>query len=361
MKELDCASRKISPLFTQRNGTSNNVHAPFNNKYSLGSPDKEHQVGLRASFRLQTLPDMAQRWTRPFPVLQLSRQLMNLVQVLVQPASSLIGKCFKNYIFMQFAIVALYSCIKLSFTATQRMDMLKVVLEAMVSIYGFGIAIVYKRSNIFRLVGTLRNGLSVYSSYLVTPAEKKKLGLNDIDQTTLIAESVIAFTIVKGIYDFIVVPFTTLRQEFNTSSTKSIIAHVTGLPNDASFSIYLVCFVLFFTPNIALVGIFNSVWQITLVNAIALLEGELKILAESLENVKQRSKEMFDGLKVDMMNSRWSKSIRPTGRTRRRCRPRANMLSEDEDLKLKEQCLFECLHESALHQQSIYRFIFICY
>lgn len=301
---------------------------------------------------------MAHRWTRPFPALKISRLLMDFVQVLVQPSSSLIGKYFQNYILIQFGVVAVFSCVKFSVTLTQRLDVPKVVIESMAAIYGFAIAIEYRRSNreIFRLVGTLRNGLSNYSSCL---DEKKMKSLNNIEKTTIIAETVIAFTIVKGIYDLTIVPLTTIRQEFDNSSTKSIISHVTGLPNDASFFVYILGFILLFTPNLALVGMFNSFWQTVLVNSIACLEGELRILSKSLGNVKQRAKEMFDGLKVDMINSRWSESVRPTGRTRRRRRSTAITWSEEDELKLKERCLFECLQESARHHQSIYRYIYV--
>lgn len=302
---------------------------------------------------------MVQRWTRSFPALKISRLLMNFVQSLVQLTSSLIGKCFQNYILVQFGLVAVFACVKFSVTAMQRTNMLKVVIESMAPIYGFGIAIEFRRLNreIFHSVETLRNGLSNYSSCLDKPGEKKKLSLNNIDKTTIIAEIVIVFSVVKGIYDFAIVPLTTIRQEFDNSSTKSIIANVTGLlPNDSSFLIYLLGFILFFTPNLVLVGIFQTVWQIVLVNSIACLEGEFKILSNSLENVNQRAKDMFDGLKVDMMNSRWSESTRPTGRTRRRRRPSANLWSDEEELKLEEQCLFECLRESVHHHQSIYRY-----
>lgn len=303
---------------------------------------------------------MVQRWTRSFPALKISRLLMNFVQALVQLASSLIGKCFQNYILVQFGLVAVFACVKFSVTAMERTSMLKVVIESMAPIYGFGIAIEFRRLNreIFHLVDTLRIGLSNYSSSLDKPGEKKKLSLNNIHKTTIIAEIVIVFSVVKGIYDFAIVPLTTIRQEFdNTSTTKSIIAHVTGLlPNDSSFLIYLLGYILFFTPNLVLVGIFHTVWQIVLVNSIACLEGEFKILSNSLENINQRAKDMFDGLKVDMMNSRWSESIRPTGRTRRRRRPSANLWSEEDELKLEEQCLFECLRESVRHHQSIYRY-----
>lgn len=302
---------------------------------------------------------MVQRWTRSFPALKISRLLMNFVQALVQLTSSLIGKCFQNYILVQFGLVAVFACVKFFVTAMQRTNMLKVVIESMAPIYGFGIAIEFRRLNraIFHSVETLRNGLSNYSSCLDKPEEKKKLSLNNIHTTTIIAEIVIVFSVVKGIYDFAIVPLITIRQEFENTSTKCIIAHVTGLqPNDASFLIYLLGYILFFTPNLLLVGIFHTVWQIVLVNSIACLEVEFKILSNSLENVNQRAKDMFDGLKVDMMNSRWSESIRPTGRTRRRRRPSANMWSEDDELKLKEQCLFECLRESVRHHQSIYRY-----
>lgn len=302
---------------------------------------------------------MVQKWTRSFPALKISRLLMNFVQALVQLASSLIGKCFQNYILVQFGLVAVFACVKFSVTAMQRTNMLKVVIESMAPIYGFGIAIEFRRLNreIFQSVETLRNGLSNYSSCLDKPDEKKKLSLNNIHKTTIIAEIVIVFSVVKGIYDFAIVPLTTIRQEFDNTSTKSIIAHVTGqLPNDFSFLIYLLGYILFFTPNLVLVGIFHTVWQIVLVNSIACLEGEFKILSNSLENVNQRAKDMFDGLKVDMMNSRWSQSIRQSGRTRRRRRPSAIMWSEEDELKLKEQCLFECLRESVHHHQSIYRY-----
>lgn len=291
---------------------------------------------------------------RPFPALKISRLLMDFVQFLVQPSSSLIGKYFQNYILIQFGVVAVFSCVKFAVTLTQRLDVPKVVIESMAAIYGFAIAIEYRRSNreIFRLVGTLRNGLSNYSSCL---EENKKKSLNNIEKTTIIAETVIAFTIVKGVYDITILPLTTIRQEFDNSSSKSIITLVTGLPDDASFFIYVLGYILFFTPNLALVGIFNSFWQTVLVNSIACLEGELRILSESLGNVKQRAKEMFDGLKDDMINSRWSESVRPTGRTRRGRRSTAITWSEEDELKLKEKCLFECLQESARHHQSIYR------
>lgn len=302
---------------------------------------------------------MVQRWTRSFPALKISRLLMNFVQALVQLTSSLIGKCFQTYILVQFGLVAVFACVKFSVTAMQRTNMLKVVIESMAPIYGLGIAIEFRRLNreIFHLVETLRIGLSNYSSCLDKPEEKKKLSLNSIHKITIIAEIVIVFSVVNGIYDFAIVPLISIRQEFDNTSTKSIIAHVTGLlPNDTAFLIYLLGYILFFTPNLVLVGIFHTVWQIVLVNSIACLEGEFKIFSNSLESIDQRAKDMLDGLKVDMMNSRWSESIRPTGRTRRRRRPSANMWSEEDELKLKEQCLFECLRENARHHQSIYRY-----
>lgn len=250
----------------------------------------------------------------------------------------------------------MFSSLKLAVATRTGMDVFKVTFDFMMALYGFLLSILYRRSGkkIFQLVRKFRKGISNYSCYVVTPTEKDRLKLTAINRTAIIGEVIIALNILKGIYDFIIVPFPFMRHEFDSTSSKLIINIFTGLPDNVSFVIYVLGYILFHIPHTALVGVFSSFWQIILINSISCLVGELKILAGFLETIEQIAAALFEDVKVNMMFVNWSEVMRPS-----RSYPvwdPANTWSDDDEQNLKEITLFDCLREGVLHHQDIYRY-----
>lgn len=280
---------------------------------------------------------------------------MNFVEMFVQPARSDFQKLFQKYIHYQFVFVCLFSSVKLAVATRTGMDVFKVTFDFMMALYGFLISILYRRSGkkIFQLVRKFRNGISNYSCYVVTPTEKDRLKLTAINRTAIIGEVIIALGVLKGIYDFIIVPFTSMRHEYDSTSSKLIIDIFIGLPDNVSFVIYVLGYTLIHIPHIVLLAVFSSFWQIILINSISCLVGELKILAGFLETIEQIAAALFEDVKVNMMFVNWSEVMRPS-----RSYPvwdPANTWSDDDEQNLKEITLFDCLREGVLHHQDIYR------
>lgn len=304
---------------------------------------------------------MVEKWSRPFPMLKSSRKVMNFVQRFVQPAGSAFQKIFQKYILYQLGFYCLFSFLNLAVATRTDMDVFKATLDFMMAIYGFVISILYRRSGkkIFQLVHKLRNGISNYSCYVVTPKEKDRLKLTAINRTAIIAEVIVSLNFLKGLYDFIIVPFTFMRHEFDSSPSKLLFTTFTGLPDNASFLIYVLGCILFYIPYVTVVGVFSSFWQIILINSISCLEGELKILAGFLGKIEQKANTLFEDVKVNMMFVNWSEVMRPS-----RSYPvwdPATTWSGADDLKLKEITLYDCLRETVLHHQNIYRYTDILY
>lgn len=294
-------------------------------------------------------------------MLKSSRKVMNFVQRFVQPARSDFQKNFQKYILYQLGFYCLFSFVNLVVATRTDMDVFKAALDFMMALYGFVISILYRRSGkkIFQLVHKLRNGISNYSCYVVTPTEKDRLKLTAINRPAIIAEVIIALNFLIGLNDFIIVPFTFMRHEFDSSPSKLLITTFTGLPDNASFFIYVLGCILFYIPYVIYVGVFNSFWQIILINSISCLEGELKILAGFLGKIEQIANTLFEDVKANMMFVNWSEVIRPS-----RSYPvwdPATTWSDADDLKLKEITLYDCLRETVLHHQNIYRYTAIWY
>lgn len=286
---------------------------------------------------------------------------MNFVHRFVQPAGSTFQKIFQKYILYLLGFYCLFSFLNLAVATRTDMDVFKAALDFMMAIYGYVISILYRRSGkkIFQLVHKLRNGISNYSCYVVTPKENDRLKLTAINRTAIIAEIIIALNFLKGLYDIVIVPFTFMRHEFDSSQTKLLIATFTGIPDNASFFIYVLGCVLFYVPYVIFVGVFSSFWQIILINSISCLEGELKILAGFLGKIEQIANTLFEDVKVNMMFVNWSELMRPS-----RSYPvwdPATTWSDADDLKLKEITLYDCLRETVLHHQNIYRYFEIFY